>query len=88
MTVFPSAALDGYNGLMLPDLALGDIVQLRKPHPCGSKEWEVVRLGADIGIQCKGCGHRILMQRRDLSKRMKTIVLRGSNETQPPEPDS
>jgi hypothetical protein len=67
---------------MLPDLALGDIVQLRKPHPCGSMEWEVVRLGADIGIQCKGCGHRVLLQRRDLSKRIKTIVIRGSNETQ------
>jgi hypothetical protein len=67
---------------MLPDLALGDIVQLRKPHPCGGTEWEVVRLGADIGIQCKGCGHRVLLQRRDLSKRIKTIVLRGPNETQ------
>jgi hypothetical protein len=67
---------------MLQDLGLGDIVQLRKPHPCGSKEWEVVRLGADIGIQCKGCGHRILMQRRDLSKRIKTVMSRGSHATQ------
>jgi hypothetical protein len=80
--------MDRYNGFMLLDLALGDIVQLRKPHPCGSKEWEVVRLGADIGIQCKGCGHRVLMERRDLSKRLKTIVLRGSNETQPSEPST
>jgi hypothetical protein len=87
MTVFPSGGWDRYNGSMLPDLALGDIVQLRKPHPCGSKEWEVVRLGADIGIQCKGCGHRVLLQRRDLSKRIKTIVDRGSNETQPAKPD-
>jgi hypothetical protein len=69
---------------MLPDLSLGDVVQLRKPHPCGSKDWEVVRLGADIGIQCRGCGHRILLERRDLAKRMKTILRRGLNDTPPP----
>ncbi len=71
---------------MLADLSLGDIVQLRKPHPCGSREWEVVRLGADIGIQCQGCGHRILLERRDLAKRIKTILQRGTNDT--PSPDS
>jgi hypothetical protein len=65
---------------MLPDLAMGDVVQLRKPHPCGSREWEVVRLGADIGIQCRGCGHRILLERRDLAKRMKTARPRGKEE--------
>jgi hypothetical protein len=65
---------------MLSDLSLGDIVQLRKPHPCGSREWEVVRLGADIGIRCRGCGHRILMERRELAKRMKIILSRGSND--------
>jgi hypothetical protein len=81
MAIFSFRPVDRYNDPMLPDLAMGDILQLRKPHPCGSREWEVVRLGADIGIQCKGCGHRVLLQRRDLSKRIKTIVLRGSNAT-------
>jgi hypothetical protein len=66
---------------MLADLSLGDVVLLRKPHPCGSREWEVVRLGADIGIQCKGCGHRILLERRDLAKRIKTIEHRGLNDS-------
>jgi hypothetical protein len=56
---------------MLPDLQFNDLVRLRKPHPCGSYEWTVVRLGADIGLECKGCGHRILLTRRELSKRMK-----------------
>jgi hypothetical protein len=56
---------------MLPDLQLKDIVRLRKPHPCGSYEWVVVRLGADIGIECQGCGHRVLLTRRELAKRMK-----------------
>jgi hypothetical protein len=65
---------------MLPDLALGDVVQLRKPHPCGGREWEVVRLGADIGIQCRSCGHRILLERRDLAKRIKSILPREPHD--------
>ena len=62
---------------MLPDLALGDVVRMRKAHPCGSSEWNVVRLGADIGLTCRGCGHRILLSRRDLAKRMKHGANRG-----------
>ena len=65
---------------MLPDLALGDVVRMRKPHPCGSSEWNVVRLGADIGLTCRGCGHRILLSRRDLAKRMKHGANRGVHE--------
>lgn len=56
---------------MLPDLQLNDHLRLRKPHPCGSYEWTVVRLGADIGLECKGCGHRVMLTRRELAKRMK-----------------
>lgn len=56
---------------MLPDLQLNDHLRLRKPHPCGSYEWTVVRLGADIGLECKGCQHRVLLTRRELAKRMK-----------------
>ena len=57
---------------MLPDLQLNDHLRLRKPHPCGSYEWTVVRLGADIGLECKRCQHRVLLTRRELAKRMKT----------------
>ena len=56
---------------MLPDLQLKDHLRLRKPHPCGSYEWTVVRLGADIGLECNGCQHRVLLPRRELAKRMK-----------------
>lgn len=66
---------------MLPDLQLDDLVRLRKPHPCGSYEWVVVRLGADIGLECKGCGRRILLTRRDLSKRMKAHSPRKHEQT-------
>src|SRR5690348_14670170 len=59
------------------DVFIGDVVRLRKPHPCGSYEWTVVRLGADIGLRCHGCEHRVLLSRRDLQKRLKTFVSRG-----------
>lgn len=62
---------------MLPDLYLEDVVRLRKPHPCGSYEWKVVRLGADIGLECRECGRRVLLPRRELSRRLKAIISRG-----------
>lgn len=59
---------------MLPDLQLNDILRLRKPHPCGSYDWKVVRLGADIGLECCQCKRRVLLTRRELSRRLKTIL--------------
>ncbi len=59
---------------MLPDLQMEDIVRLRKPHPCGSYEWKIVRLGADIGLECLGCGRRVLLPRRKLSRRLKQVL--------------
>ena len=58
------------------DIRLGDVVRLRKQHPCGGDEWEVVRLGADIGIKCQTCGHRLLLPRRKFEKRVKKLVSR------------
>jgi hypothetical protein len=58
---------------MLPDLQITDIVRLRKPHPCGSYEWSVVRLGADIGLECLQCKRHVLLTRRVLARRLKTI---------------
>ena len=59
---------------MLPELNLDDIVRLRKPHPCGSYEWKITRLGADIGLECMGCQRRVMLPRRKLARRLKTIV--------------
>jgi hypothetical protein len=56
---------------------IGDVVRLRKPHPCGSVDWTVVRLGADIGLRCLGCDRKVLLPRRTLEKRLKTFVSRG-----------
>ena len=59
------------------DFQVGDIVRLRKPHPCGGYDWQVVRLGADIGLKCQTCQHRVLLTRRELEKRLKTFVQRA-----------
>jgi len=59
---------------MLPDLQLNDLLRLRKPHPCGSYEWIVTRLGADIGLECKGCGRRVMLTRRELTRRIKAVL--------------
>jgi hypothetical protein len=59
------------------DLRIGDLVRLRRQHPCGSHEWRVVRLGADIGLVCAGCAHRILMDRLDVERRFTGHVERG-----------
>jgi hypothetical protein len=55
-------------------LTLGDVVRLRKAHPCGADTWEVVRLGADIGLRCRGCGRRILVERALLERRLKALI--------------
>jgi len=60
------------------DIRMGDIVRMRKPHPCGSLQWEVVRLGADIGIRCQGCGRRVLIPRSQFVRQVKTLVSQGT----------
>lgn len=59
---------------MLPDLQLKDTVRMRKQHPCGSFDWKVTRLGADIGLECLGCGRRVMLTRRELARRAKSIA--------------
>ena len=59
------------------ELYLGDVVRLRRAHPCGSSEWLVDRLGADIGLRCQGCGRHVLLERRTLEGRLDEFVTRG-----------
>lgn len=47
---------------------VGDIVKLKKQHPCGSQEWEILRVGADFRLKCTGCGHQVMMPRRQVEK--------------------
>jgi len=62
---------------MLQDIRIDDVVQMRKPHPCGGYQWRVVRVGADIGMKCLTCQHRVLLLRRDFEKRLKKFITRG-----------
>ncbi len=59
---------------MVVELRLGEILRLKKVHPCGSFNWEVVRLGADIGIKCRGCGRRTLIPRATPERRIKEVL--------------
>ena len=59
------------------ELLLGDVVRLRRTHPCGSTEWLVDRLGADIGLRCQGCGRHVLLERRTLESRLQAFISRG-----------
>ena len=71
----------------MDEFLLGDLVQMRKTHPCGSNTWTIIRVGADIKIRCEGCGRIVMMDRADFVKRMKKVVghsetpIRGTNET-------
>jgi hypothetical protein len=56
---------------MLPDLELDNILKLRKTHPCGEDRWKVIRLGADIKIECLGCGRQVMLPRRKLARSLK-----------------
>ncbi len=70
----------------MDELLLGDLVQMRKKHPCGSDRWTVIRVGADIKIRCEGCGRIVMMDRAEFVKRVKKILahsetpIRGTNE--------
>lgn len=55
------------------DIQVGAVVRLKKQHPCGSKEWEVLRAGADFRLKCMGCGHQIMITRQALEKSVREI---------------
>ena len=62
---------------MVMEIKLGDVVRLKKKHPCGGYEWRVVRLSADIGLECLKCGHRVFLKRSIFERRVKTFISRG-----------
>lgn len=60
---------------MKVDYKLNDIVTMKKPHPCGSNEWQIVRVGADIKIKCLNCGRTIMLERVEFNKKIKKVVI-------------
>lgn len=65
------------SGRPVLELYLGDVLELRRTHPCGSSQWLVDRLGADIGLRCQGCGRHVLLERRRVETRLAGFVSRG-----------
>ena len=61
---------------------VGDVVKMKKAHPCGSDEWEITRTGMDFGMKCCGCGHFVMLARRKFEKAAKAVV---KNAQQPAE---
>ena len=59
------------------DVRMGDVIEMRKPHPCGGRAWTVVRVGADIGLRCNSCERRIMMDRPTLHRGAKQLLERG-----------
>lgn len=66
------------------EFLMEDVVRLRKPHPCGGHDWQIVRLGADIRLKCLTCGRLVLLERRELERRLKAFVSRGRVLPEPP----
>lgn len=61
---------------------VGDVVEMRKPHPCGGRQWLVVRVGADIGLVCQTCQRRVLLPRRDFARGVKKFIQRGESASE------
>lgn len=61
------------------DIQVGDVVRLKKQHPCGSKEWEVLRIGVDFRLKCLGCGHQIMIARKDILKNVREVKKSAEN---------
>ncbi len=64
----------GWFSLDEKEFALNDIVEMKKQHPCGVNRWKIIRIGMDIRIKCEGCGHSVMLPRKEFVKKMKKVV--------------
>ena len=55
------------------DIQVGDVLTMKKPHPCGSRDWQVLRIGADFKLRCLGCGHQVMLPRRQAEKNIREV---------------
>lgn len=62
------------------EFGLNDVVQMKKPHPCGENQWKIIRMGMDIRIKCLGCNHSVMIPRKDFVKKMKKVLERAETE--------
>jgi Uncharacterized protein conserved in bacteria len=66
---------------------LNDVVEMKKPHPCGTNQWKVIRMGADIRIKCLGCGHSVMLPRSEFQKKIKRVLETGTRVNQDQKPE-
>jgi hypothetical protein len=65
---------------MIVRYEVGDVVKMKKTHPCGSDQWEITRTGIDFGLKCLGCGRRVMIARPKFEKAVKAIVSRPAGQ--------
>ncbi|HJG86365.1 DUF951 domain-containing protein [Pseudoflavonifractor capillosus] len=63
------------------DVRVGDVLELKKEHPCGSRRWQVLRVGMDFKLRCQGCGHELMLPRSKAEKNIRKILRTGEEET-------
>ncbi len=56
------------------EFQLNDVVEMKKPHPCGTNKWKIIRLGMDIRIKCEGCQHSVLIPRKEFTRKVKKVL--------------
>ncbi|EAD0098126.1 DUF951 domain-containing protein [Listeria monocytogenes serotype 1/2a] len=59
---------------------LKDVVEMKKPHPCGTNRFKIIRMGMDIRIKCEGCGHSVMIPRREFERKVKKILVKAEQE--------
>lgn len=65
---------------------VGDVVKLKKPHPCGANEWEIARVGADIRLKCRSCGRSVMLERYEFDRRFRGFIVRTVSAEAPMNP--
>ena len=71
--------MGGHQGEMSMDIQLGDVLTMKKPHPCGEKRWLVLRTGADLRLRCLGCGHEVMVPRCKMEKNVRAVSRSAGN---------
>ena len=66
---------------MADRFAVGDIIRMKKPHPCGTYEWEILRVGADFRLKCTGCGHQVMVPRKLVEKNTRNLQKKSEENT-------
>ncbi|AUS10291.1 DUF951 domain-containing protein [Laceyella sacchari] len=61
--------------MQMKQFGLGDVVEMKKAHPCGTNAWKIIRMGADIRMKCTGCDHSVLLPRSRFEKRLKRVLV-------------